>query len=76
VHVFYVVFFLQSIEGPPVPVEAVMDVIMFADLSPAALAQAAAELDSGHLPSGANGIVPNALLQGRYLSPVAREVST
>jgi hypothetical protein len=58
---------LQSVEGPMVPVEAVMDVIMFADLSPAALAQAAAELDSGRLPSGANGIAPQALLQGRCL---------
>uniref|UniRef100_A0A7S0RKU4 Uncharacterized protein n=1 Tax=Chlamydomonas leiostraca TaxID=1034604 RepID=A0A7S0RKU4_9CHLO len=52
----------MALEGPPVPVDAVMDVVMFADLSPAAIAYGCAELDAGRPPSSANGVeVPQVL---------------
>ena len=47
---------LQAVEGPLVPVEAVMDVIMMADTSPAEVAYVCAELDAGRVPSGAHGV--------------------
>lgn len=47
---------LQALEGPAVPVDAVMDVVMFSDLSPAAVAFGCAELDAGRMPPSANGV--------------------
>ncbi|KAJ9518571.1 hypothetical protein QJQ45_018615, partial [Haematococcus lacustris] len=59
-----------ALEGPGVPPEVVMDVIMYSDLSATTVAYACMELDQGRLPSGAHGVpLPKLMAHGRSMDP-------